>query len=205
MRMRSQASMWRPVLIAGALLLAAFAGVLVYRYTQGVSKTLPADASDTISLGGQRFVRWSPPKALPTLNFVDQDGRPQTRDMFRGRVVLLNVWATWCGPCRKEMPTLDRLQAKLGSANFEVVALSIDNDGIPVVREFYRDTGVRHLRIYNDPTLDVTTQLNIAGVPTTLLIDRDGREIGRALGPAKWDGPDVVEAIRRQVDAAGKP
>lgn len=205
MRARSNAPVWKPVLIVIALLLAALAGALVYRYTRGAPQTPAADAGDTISLGGQRFVQWSTPKTLSAIGFVDGDGRPLAWDKFRGRVVLLNVWATWCGPCRKEMPTLDRLQAKLGGANFEVVALSIDSEGIPAVRQFYRETGVRHLRIYNDPTLDVTTQLNIAGVPTTLLIDRDGHEIGRALGPAEWDRSDVVEAIRRQLDGTSKP
>lgn len=205
MQARSQASIWKFVLIVIALMLAALAGALAYRFAGTASRAPADDASETISLGGQRFVRWSAPKPLPAFRFSDQDGHPLTVEAFRGRVVLLNVWATWCEPCRKEMPTLDRLQANAGSASFEVIALSIDNDGVPAVRQFYRETGVRHLRIYNDATLDVTTRLGIAGVPTTLLIDRDGHEIGRALGPAEWDAPDVLAAIRKQAGMSDKP
>jgi len=88
------------------------------------------------------------------------------------------------------------LQAKLGGPDFEVVALSIDQDGIAAVRKFYQEVGIKHLRIYNDPTADATARLNILGIPATLLVDRAGREVGRALGPAEWDAPDVIELIR---------
>lgn len=204
MHARSQASIWKSIIVVIALLLVMLAGLWMHRYIRGTSSAPSDSTGETISLGGQRFVRWSVPRPLPSFDFSDHNGRPLTSAIFRGRVVLLNVWATWCGPCRKEMPTLDRLQTQLGGANFEVVALSIDNEGISAVRGFYRETGVRHLRIYNDATLDVTTQLGIAGIPTTLLLDRNGREIGRALGPAEWDSPDVVESIRRLIDAAEK-
>lgn len=110
--------------------------------------------------------------------------------------VLLNVWATWCPPCREEMPALDRLQATLGGPDFEVVALSIDDGGMPAVRAFLVGAGIRHLRAYVDASGDARTRFGVGGVPVTLLIDRDGRELGRKLGPAAWDHPDTVQLIR---------
>jgi len=109
---------------------------------------------------------------------------------------LLNIWATWCVPCREEMPTLDRLQQKLGGPAFEVVALSIDSKGIPAVRQFFEEIGVRSLAVYVDPSMQAMEKLRIVGVPTTLLIDREGRELWRKSGPAQWDSPDVIQRLR---------
>jgi thiol-disulfide isomerase/thioredoxin len=118
---------------------------------------------------------------------------------FRGKVVLLNIWATWCAPCRREMPTLERLQAELGGPDFEVVALSIDRKGISVVKEFYDELGLRELGMYVDTSAKASRELGALGVPTTLLIDREGNEIGRLLGPAEWDSPEMVDFIRGQI------
>jgi thiol-disulfide isomerase/thioredoxin len=120
---------------------------------------------------------------------------------FRGKQVLLNIWATWCGPCREEMPTLDRLQTRLGGPDFQVVALSIDRDGIDVVRDFYAELDLRALRIYVDTSTMAPINLNVLGVPTTLLLDRNGREIGRYTGPAEWDSEAVVSVIRERLGA----
>src|SRR3546814_199561 len=113
---------------------------------------------------------------------------------FQGRVILLNLWATWCPPCREEMPSLDRLNAKRGGPDFEVVALSIDRDS-DLIEPFYQDFGIRTLKHYVDPTTKVADTLRAPGVPTTRLINQDGREIGRAMGPAAWDGPQVEALI----------
>lgn len=141
-----------------------------------------------------------PPRPLPELRFVDGEGRPLTLADFRGKVILLNIWATWCIPCLREMPTLDRLQAKLGGPRFEVVVLSIDIGGIPVVEKFYRALKLDSLGIYVDKTLRVQRDLGIVGIPTTLLIDRQGREIGRLAGPAEWDSKEAIKAIRRYLE-----
>ncbi len=141
-----------------------------------------------------------PPRPLPELRFVDGGGRPLTLADFRGKVILLNLWATWCIPCLREMPTLDRLQAKLGGPRFEVVVLSIDIGGIPVVEKFYRALKLDSLGIYVDKTLRVKRDLGIVGIPTTLLIDRQGREIGRLAGPAEWDSKEAIKAIRRYLE-----
>lgn len=139
------------------------------------------------------------PRDLPDLHFKDGSGKPVSLADFRGRVVLLNLWATWCGPCREEMPTLDRLQATLGGPDFEVVALSIDRAGIGAVDAFYADIGVENLARYIDESGGVAQQLSALGLPTTLLLDREGREIARHVGPAEWDKPEMVTFLRRHL------
>lgn len=142
------------------------------------------------------------PRPLPELAFEDGEGRRRTLADFRGKIVLLNVWATWCVPCREEMPALDRLQQKLGGPGFEVVAMSIDADGPAAVKSFYDEIGIQALAIYVDPKSRATANLAILGIPTTLLIDRQGREIGRRTGPAQWDGAEAVRMIEGHLNVA---
>jgi thiol-disulfide isomerase/thioredoxin len=137
------------------------------------------------------------PHALPEVRFQDDQGRDLTLGDFRGRAVVLNVWATWCVPCRKEMPTLDRLQARLGGKNFLVVALSLDRKGVEAVRGFYQEVGVENLAIYVDPSGRGSRGLGLPGVPTILLIDQEGREVARKMGEAEWDSPEMVSLVER--------
>lgn len=143
------------------------------------------------------------PRPVPIVDFVNGDGKPMTSADFGGRFVLLNVWATWCVPCRKEMPTLDRLEQKMGGPDFEVVALSIDHQGRNVVAKFYREVGIKALGLYVDQSGKAAGMLEVVGLPTTLLIDRNGHEIGRKVGPAQWDSPEVVRLIQRYTKTAG--
>ena len=147
------------------------------------------------------FGRAASPKAIPELRFVDATGRPRTLADFRGKVVLLNVWATWCEPCREEMPTLDRLQARLGGDRFQVIALSVDQQGAAIARKFYDEFAIKALPLYIDPTAKAAFVLGAPGLPVTLLVDRNGREIGRHLGAVKWDAPEVVERLQRAMTA----
>jgi thiol-disulfide isomerase/thioredoxin len=137
------------------------------------------------------------PRPVPEISFQDDQSHELTLADFRGRVVLLNVWATWCVPCRKEMPTLDRLQARLGGKDFLVMALSIDRKGVEAVRDFSREVGVEKLAIYVDPSGQGSHSLAIPGVPTTLLIDREGREVTRKMGEAEWDSAEMVALVER--------
>lgn len=136
------------------------------------------------------------PRDLLSPPFVDGDGRNLTFADFRGRFVLLNIWATWCVPCREEMPTLDALQARLGGEDFQVLPLSIDRAGLPVVRRFYEEIGLQNLGIYLADSTRAMIALGALGLPTTLLIDRAGKERGRLVGPAQWDSPEVVAQIQ---------
>lgn len=143
-----------------------------------------------------KFSMHRTPRKLPTLAFNDSAGHAVHLRDFHGKVVVLNVWATWCAPCRKEMPTLDRLQAKLGGSRFQVVALSADTTGPKTVQAFYQLIGIRHLAAYVDPTSQVLSELDVLALPTTLLLDRNGAEIGRLTGPAEWDNPEMIAFLR---------
>jgi thiol-disulfide isomerase/thioredoxin len=143
------------------------------------------------------FTRLARPRPLPELHFATARGRKLTLADFRGRTVLLNLWATWCAPCRKEMPTLDRLQKRLGGPHFQVVALSIDRLGLAAVAPFYKKLGLGSLAIYLDPSGRSAAALDVPGLPTSLLIDAEGREIARKIGPAAWDQRAIVQKIER--------
>jgi thiol-disulfide isomerase/thioredoxin len=150
------------------------------------------------SSGLAAFVARKDPETLPEITFQDADGRQRSLAEWRGKVVLLNLWATWCLPCRKEMPALDRLQSMLGSDQFQVVAISVDRTGLPGAKKFLEETKTSNLSLYADPTARLASTLRAAGLPATLLIDKEGREIGRLLGPAEWDG----EAAKQLIQAA---
>ncbi len=138
-----------------------------------------------------------PPVAAPQISFSDGAGTSLSLEDFRGRVVLVNLWATWCAPCVREMPSLDRLQARLGGADFQVVALSIDRDGAAAIEPFYAAHGISHLPVYVDPRGAAPRALRALGLPTSVLIDRDGRLLARYEGAAEWDSPEAVALIQR--------
>ncbi len=134
--------------------------------------------------------------------FEDDNGGAVTLGDWQGRVVLLNLWATWCPPCRAEMPALDELQARLGGEEFEVVAVNIDRGGTDKGEAFYEEIGLKNLGFYYDGTSPgLVRELAVIGMPTTLLIDRQGREIARIAGPAEWASDDAVRLIEAAIAA----
>ncbi len=163
-------------------------GAGYYRYTN----TINVDSGDSQLV----FYYYQSPAEMPELNFADGKNRELSLESFHDKVVLLNIWATWCVPCRKEMPALDRLQALLGGADFEVVALSIDRAQIDIIKDFYGELELSSLAIYHDSTGGAPYKLNVRGIPATLLINREGKELGRVVGPAEWDSPEIVKEIR---------
>ena len=145
------------------------------------------------------FVFKKQPEALPDIAFVNGAGKPVRLADWRGKVVLLNLWATWCAPCREEMPALDRLEQALGSDKFQVVALAVDKAGVEGARKFLDETKVKALPVFADPTARVGTELKVIGMPTTILIDKEGREIGRLVGPAAWDSAEAKRLVEGQI------
>ncbi len=127
------------------------------------------------------------PKPAPDFQFEGPGGQSMTLAEFQGKVVLLNFWATWCLPCVREMPSLDQLQATLGGANFEIVALSVDRAGLEAVGPFFKKHGLEHLGVYVDSTRKALRVFRVRGLPTTLLIDRQGQVVAALDGPADWD------------------
>ena len=155
-------------------------------------------AIQAIAAPSPNFAMHDEPKPIPELQFTDETGQAHTLAEFKGKVVLLNVWATWCVPCRKEMPALDRLQAALGGPDFEVLPLSIDKKGMDAVSKFYAEIGIQHLSRYVAPTANqVLDTLGVWGLPATMLVDRQGRELGRLDGPAEWDSPDMTDFLKQ--------
>lgn len=200
---------------AGVTAMAAIAAVVGFAAVYGTlgrpdnngmtqSNDQPAEIAETSprqqAPGLPAFIFKKTPEPLADVNFVDGAGTQKTLKDFRGKTILLNLWATWCAPCRHEMPSLDRLQAALGSDKFEVVALAVDRSGADAAKKFLDDTGVKALKLYADPTTRSGSALKAIGMPTTILIDREGREIGRLPGPAEWDSADaknlITEALR---------
>jgi thiol-disulfide isomerase/thioredoxin len=136
------------------------------------------------------------PKPVPELSFLDEGGNEVTLADFAGDVVVLNLWATWCAPCRREMPSLDRLQAALGEDGLTVIALSLDRGDVAKVRAFFDELEIANLAIYRDPQARAGRELGAPGLPTTIVIDRAGQEVGRLLGPAEWDSEEALRLLR---------
>lgn len=201
-RRNRNAWMWWLILLLSVLSLSA--GIVAYFWLPSDSQR-QREGHEATAQPSARFKPYKEPRRVPATRFQDASGRQLTLADFKGRVVLLNIWATWCSPCRKEMPTLDRLQGALGGPSFAVVALSIDRDGMDIVRSFYDEIHVQSLAVYIDPSADVMQTLSIIGVPTTMLIDASGREVWRRLGPETWDAPDIVAMLRGTIAQANPP
>jgi thiol-disulfide isomerase/thioredoxin len=153
-------------------------------------------------LGGTvaSFVLADRPEPAPEITFSDAAGNTLRLADFKGKVVLVNLWATWCAPCVKEMPALDRLQAKLGGADFGVLALSIDREGLAKVQPFFDAHKIAALAPYLDTGGRSPAQFGARGLPTTLLIDRDGTVVGRQEGAAEWDDDSSIALLRYYLD-----
>ena len=140
------------------------------------------------------------PVRAPQVSFAAPDGARRDLASFRGRTVLLNLWATWCEPCKREMPALDRLQAELGGPGFEVVAVNIDTRNVERPKAWLDQAGVKSLAYYTDHEAKIFQDLRAAGLaegmPTTVLIDGAGCRLGRLSGPAEWASPDALALIR---------
>ncbi|WP_371360657.1 redoxin family protein [Afipia sp. GAS231] len=143
------------------------------------------------------------PLRLPDLAFEDADGKPRKLSDWRGKTVLVNLWATWCVPCRKEMPALDSLQTKLGGKDFEVVAINIDTRDAEKPKNFLKDGNLTKLSYFSDQKAKVFQDLkNIGkalGMPTSVLVDGQGCEIANIAGPAEWASDDAVKLIKAAV------
>ena len=190
-RIRDSAAAWGAVLAVAGLLASSAAGGA-------------APGRGELAVGEMRnFTFLDPPRAAPDVAFVDARGRELGLADFRGKFVLVNLWATWCGPCRREMPSLDRLQARLGGGDFTVLALSQDRKGPGVVAKFLAEIGAERLGVYVDPSARSARRLGAVGLPTSVLLDREGRIVGRLIGPAEWDSDEAARLIKTVVRGTG--
>ena len=158
-----------------------------------------ADAPPALAGSFADFTVNDAPSPAPEVGFT-AEGKPVTLADFRGRVVLVNFWATWCGPCVAEMSSLDRLQGKLGGRGFTVLAVSEDRNAA-LIPPFMARHGLTRLGRYHDPAGALSRAFGVRGLPTSVLIDRAGRALGRIEGPAEWDSPEALALMRYFIDA----
>jgi len=184
----------RDFLIGRRLLLAA---VPAFFAAPALAKLGP----DLLKGGVAKFTLSKEPKPLPELAFTDAEDKPLTLAGYKGKTVLLNFWATWCAPCVKEMPSLDRLQAEMGKDRFVVLPLSLDGPSRPKVAPFYADRKLANLGIYFDKGKKVLGALDVSVLPTSILIDAHGRELGRLEGEADWDKPEALVLMKAAVES----
>jgi thiol-disulfide isomerase/thioredoxin len=167
-----------------------------------VHTLLPSAVPGTpaIKVGTIADLKRTDPPAIPAAaSFQEADGTLRSLGDYAGKGLVVNLWATWCVPCREEMPSLDRLQARLGAPDFEVVAINIDTTRLERRQTFLKEAGVEKLAFYTDRSADVFQTLKkagkVVGLPTTLLIDPDGCELGVMPGPADWASEDAVKLV----------
>jgi thiol-disulfide isomerase/thioredoxin len=192
---------------AGLAVIAAITGIYLFQAegrkagpeSQAASPSVPGSSgiSKDLATGSLAAFLVKPDRpALADAAFQDAEGKPLKLSDWKGRVALVNLWATWCAPCRKEMPDLAKLQKELGSDDFEVVAISVDRKGAEASAAFLKETGADSLRLYVEPTTAILNDIQALGLPATVLIDRQGREIGRLLGPADWASPEAIALVK---------
>jgi len=192
----------------GAVALVVAAGGVYYGIVRDTGKSEPACAAPSVARAAALAplahgeiaalnVKASRP---PNLSFNGPDGAKLSLADFKGHALLLNLWATWCVPCRAEMPSLDRLEAKAGGPKFEVVAVNVDTARLDRPAAFLNEIGVKSLKRYADPSGDAFENLRVGGValglPTSLLIDADGCALGTVAGPANWGSEDALAAVK---------
>lgn len=200
------------VLVAGVIGL--LAGAAAFYWTGGLSgNAASADCAPARQVAGRMaplargevaaFRVTERPAPVPALAFKAPDGRDLTLADFRGKVVLLNLWATWCVPCRREMPALDQLQKALGGDHFQVVAVNIDTRNPDRPKQFLSEAKIDGLAYYTDATARIFQDLKAAGkafgMPTSLLIDPNGCELGVLAGPAEWASPDGLALVKAAI------
>jgi thiol-disulfide isomerase/thioredoxin len=155
----------------------------------GFSKALAIGPMAGVVIPSQR-------KTIAPFTFKDANGKDLGLSAFKGHVVLLNLWATWCSPCRKEMPDIAKLQKDLGGTDFEVVALSVDRKGLEASQAFLTEIGADSLKAYTDQESKSLAAIQALGLPASVLIDRNGMEAARILGPAQWASPEAEAMIK---------
>ena len=160
----------------------------------------PIDLAAAHAAGLAKLAAVEPAKPVPEVAFVDKDGTETTLAAFKGKALLVNFWATWCAPCREEMPSLDRLNAELGGEDFAVLTIATGRNPVPAVQKFFADEGIKTLPILRDERQTLARAMGVLGLPVTVLIDAEGHEVARLIGDADWSS-DAAKAVVTQLKA----
>lgn len=183
----------RPILFLALVFLLAFsAWIILYLNPPGQNPAPTVGAE----IGMKRFLLADSSRAFPQAIFQDDQGEDLSLETFRGQVILVNLWASWCPPCKEEMPTLARLQTLQGGEDFQVVTIAVEDVETDALQDALAQLGASNLPGYKDPSRRIVGALGAIGLPTSVLLDRRGLEIGRLPGPAKWDSPPALQLIR---------
>jgi thiol-disulfide isomerase/thioredoxin len=187
------------------LLILCGAALLVLSLRPARIEKVPQAPAPSLAGGGAgqnlgQFTALPAPLPAPALAFTTRDGAQKQLADFKGKLVLVNLWATWCVPCVEEMPALDRLQAQLGD-KLTILAISEDRQGDTVVGPFLAKNGIQHLAIFLDPKSAATSELGAQGLPSSYLVARDGTIVGKEEGGAQWDGADMIAKLTPYINA----
>lgn len=159
----------------------------------------PVDWQAAKDAGLVKLVRVEEPAAVPEVEFTDPQGGTHSLADYRGQVVLLNFWATWCAPCREEMPSLDALQSAMGGDDFTVLPIATGRNAPDKIDKFYAETGLQDLPVLLDPRQQLARAMGVVGLPVSVLIDRDGNEVARLLGEADWSSEPARAVVRQML------
>lgn len=181
----------------------AIALALVIGAPPGAIAGTDADSGPPIGGQVQNYELLDPPLAVPDVTVLAQGDGPITLDRFKGKFVVLNFWATWCGPCIRELPSLERLNTELGGETAQVVLISQDRGGFKQTDRFLKKLKVDFPDNFIDERLKFSRAIGVVSLPTTILIGPDGMELGRLVGSAEWDSPEALELISWYMDKAG--
>ena len=182
-------------LVSTAIVIAAIASYLLPGESQSLKRLQSLASGEMVGME-----IYQKAKTPPSTMFEGEDGVEIGLRELRGRVTLVNFWATWCAPCVEEMPSLSRLQASIGGENFQIAVISIDRGGYEVIEPFLERLGVTNLPSYLDRSNRLTIEVGAIGLPTTLLLDKDGQIVGRMVGPAAWDSEDAARLVAALID-----
>lgn len=182
--------MTKPMKFTGLLFLLTFTGLVA-----GTSTAFSENLSALLTGEMQNFSPNETPRPFKDFTFLNADGEDERISNYKGKVILVNFWATWCGPCKKEMPSLDRLQGELGGEEFEVLAIGQDLQGMEKVQNFFEKRNIKNLAALNDSTVKSGRSAGVFGLPASILLNREGEEVGRLIGPAEWDSPEAKALI----------
>ncbi len=193
-RHRRTPAIWKLGATGRGLITSLALALIVAISPDGASTAAPACGKPPETLA--KFEATKEPQPTPNEAFTDDADNERSLADYRGRGLIVNFWATWCAPCVKEMPALDRLAREAKSDGLVVLALSADREGAPVVRKFYDKNDIEHLPVVIDRMSRVARALKVAGLPTTVMFNADGREVGRVVGVAEWDAPATLAFLR---------
>ena len=158
---------------------------------------LLANAVATENVPSKNIVINDELKVYDNLYFFDQDNKQVYLDRYRGKLVLLNFWAIWCAPCKEEMPSLDKLKVNKKLNNIEIFPINIGNDSIEKSKEFFKDLNIKNLKLYFDPKINLAKELSLRGVPTTVLVNKNGEEFARIIGIVDFEDPSIVDWLSK--------